>query len=374
MFGKYIKLFISSAILLVALSIGLIHSQNKNAVNACEGDWTLGKCIATECGTTEGKRNDVKYEEVCDYSCPVIHFVWYGHSFNVEYEKSADPNKCHRPSDNTLSDSYGMNHDARQAFKNKNSEWKDSIESNCNQEQVDTRTVDCNDAEPFDCPVSPTPTEVPSPQCRNDQVLKDNGCVCPEGKVEYNEQCVIDLCPNVEGVQLNTELCPEITVTPTPEVTPSEPSQGGVGGGPVAAPVCGAATPSVPYLVSADYLGGNKIKITWNKVINANSYSIFYGPSTGNYLYGVPSTGNSDNFTIEGLSKGCFVIHAINDCAPSGPSNEVCSGAIASNVLGASTMGGTGSSLENLFYYIYFMIGAATSGLGLIKLSSSRVK
>ncbi len=48
------------------------------------------------------------------------------HSADVEYNKSNDPNKCHRPSDSTLSSVYGMNTSAVSDFKQHNSEWKDS--------------------------------------------------------------------------------------------------------------------------------------------------------------------------------------------------------------------------------------------------------
>lgn len=100
----------------------------------------------------------------CTYDCPVVHFEWstkvcpadypnksqrhegycykgnspdwpkdykimdtQNHSADVAYDKSQDPNKCHRPSDSTLQNVYGMDNDARSAFKQQNSEWKDSI-------------------------------------------------------------------------------------------------------------------------------------------------------------------------------------------------------------------------------------------------------
>jgi hypothetical protein len=44
------------------------------------------------------------------------------HSVNVQYDKSSDPNKCHRPSDSTLMETYGMNSDAKNHFKDDNPE------------------------------------------------------------------------------------------------------------------------------------------------------------------------------------------------------------------------------------------------------------
>jgi hypothetical protein len=172
---------------------------------------------------------------------------------------------------------------------------------------------------------------------------------------------------------LATDPCPE--PSPTPEVTPTEqPSQGGIGGGPVGAPSCNDTKPGTPTILSAVSLGGNKIKVNWIKVSGANDYTIYYGPSSGNYLYSVASTSDIDSFTIEGLSAGCFKLNAVNGCQPGDLSNEVCTSGIGGgNVLGASTMGATGSA-KNIIYYTYFVIGSVLTALGLIKFSSLRVK
>ena len=65
--------------------------------------------------------------DIKTYACPVINWVYGSHSVSVPYEKSNDPNKCHRPSDNDLKNVYGMSHNERQAFKNAHSEWKKAI-------------------------------------------------------------------------------------------------------------------------------------------------------------------------------------------------------------------------------------------------------
>jgi len=90
-------------------------------------------------------------------------------------------------------------------------------------------------------------------------------------------------------------------------------------------------------LKSATSIGGNQVKIVWEKVERATHYTVSYGPSSGNYPWGVPDTGDTDNFTIGGLSSGCFVVRAVNDCAPSDPSNEVCTSEMVGQVLGLST-------------------------------------
>jgi hypothetical protein len=165
-----------------------------------------------------------------------------------------------------------------------------------------------------------------------------------------------------------TDSCPE--PSPTPEVTitpePTQPSQPGIGGGPVGAPSCNDTKPATPTLISAVSLGGNKIKVNWTKVTGANNYTIYYGPSSANYLYSVPATSDTDNFTIEGLSVGCFKVNAVNGCQPGDPSNEKCTFGTGGNVLGASTMGATGTFVDNLFQLIL------VSGLTLVSIGTKK--
>jgi hypothetical protein len=74
------------------------------------------------------------------YKCPVGYQTYSGHDdcrkeipatyntinheANVKYEKSSDPNKCHRPSDSDLESVYGMSHDVRLDFKEHHGELK----------------------------------------------------------------------------------------------------------------------------------------------------------------------------------------------------------------------------------------------------------
>lgn len=62
------------------------------------------------------------------YECPVIHWTYGDHSVDVPYDKSQDPNKCHRPSDADLKNQYGIDGDERKAFKDANPEWLDSTQ------------------------------------------------------------------------------------------------------------------------------------------------------------------------------------------------------------------------------------------------------
>lgn len=159
----------------------------------------ISECVATSCGSSIGTKQEAVYKEVCDNGCPTIHFEWkriifedcpsgykvvgkdndkcekksshyknevidrkkYEKTFSadVKYNKSNDPNKCHRPSDETLKNYYKMDHDARKTFKDENFEWKYSVEVNCRDIFVRYDWVACDNA-----PVIPCEQECPT-QC-----------------------------------------------------------------------------------------------------------------------------------------------------------------------------------------------------------------
>lgn len=102
-------------------------------------------------------------------------------------------------------------------------------------------------------------------------------------------------------------------------------------------------------------------------------YTIEYGPSSGNYLYSAINIGKVGSFTVNGLSSGCFVVRALNGCAVGDPSNEVCTGAVlgGSRVLGATTLGTTGTFGEGVFDLL-FTFGSFLTGLG-VKLHRGKI-
>ena len=175
--------------------------------------------------------------------------------------------------------------------------------------------------------------------------------------------------------------CPPPCVTPTPTPTPTTPVEPtptptsppglpppSVGGPPGAGgpPHCGAQTPPTPYLRSLTVLGAGEVELIWDPVEPSTHYSISYGPSSGNYLYGVSDTGKVTSFTVGGLGGGtyCFAIRAVNDCAPGELSNERCTGEVLGQVLGVTTLGATGGFSEEIFQ-ILFIIGCVCLGTGL---------
>lgn len=184
-------------------------------------------------------------------------------------------------------------------------------------------------------------------------------------------------CPPC-GTPTPTPTEPEPTPTvsqpsPTPTLPPTGGGDGGGVGGPPSsgggeAPHCGAQVPSSPFLRSLRVLGGGEIELVWDPVEPVTFYSLSYGPSSGNYLYGVPDTGKVNSFKVGGLGSGdyCFIVRAVNDCAPSSLSNERCTGAVlgVAKVLGVTTLGPTGSFQDSLFL-VLFMIGSVCLSLHL---------
>lgn len=191
--------------------------------------------------------------------------------------------------------------------------------------------------------VTPTPTctATPTPTCT----------ATPTPTVEPT--------PTDEPTPTPTQGEGEPTPTPTTEVVPTAtPTQtssdnggvGGNGGGSVSAPVCNATKPSTPTLLSVEAIGSGKVRLTWSSASPVTTYAISYGLYGKDFEYGVASTGNVTSFEVSGLTVGqrySFVVRGVNDCMPGDPSNTLSTGgsvlgASTGQVLGASTMAGTG--------------------------------
>lgn len=171
--------------------------------------------------------------------------------------------------------------------------------------------------------------------------------------------------------------CPEPTPTSEPSPPPSEPtpttppSAGGPGEpgppAPPGPPVCGVPAPPAPILLSVTPSGAGQADLSWTAVTPVTHYSISYGLSSGNYIYGVDNTGNVTFFSVGGLDPArdyCFAVRAVNDCAPSELSNEICTGVGAGQVLGVTTLADTGSWVDDL-YWLLVIISSVCVGLGI---------
>ncbi len=308
--------------MLAAFVVVAVYAAFNNKAHATQlpqeennwSEWTdTSECVG-ECGSSSGTKSQERYltEEICELSCPVIHFQWStescpsgyspwigdlceknGHQFDikpkvvtlhnadVEYEKSQDPNKCHRPSDSTLMQEYGMDHDAKQEFKEDNSEWKYALKSDCTQETVDTehRTVECE--------------------------LEVIACEEP-----------YDACPNMEGNQEFELECLE----DTPESTPSEDPRDEPENTFHEDRRCLDSTPPLPtwayrFWIDGEYLanwsanGGSKVDI---EVTNSNGeYEYQYHGLTNDGHEILPNVGISQEFrvrTVNGCKRSDWII------------------------------------------------------------------
>ncbi|MBI2019981.1 fibronectin type III domain-containing protein [Candidatus Daviesbacteria bacterium] len=122
---------------------------------------------------------------------------------------------------------------------------------------------------------------------------------------------------------------PQPTPTPPPPPPPPPPAGGPGSGGlsPAGAPSCPDAAPGSTQLLSVTSAGSGSVVLSWTKADGANNYTISYGTSSGNYSFGVPSTGNVTSFTIGGLNPTqtyCFAVRPYNSCQPGSLSNEIC--------------------------------------------------
>lgn len=221
------KVKIVTSISAVVLALSTLFFLSSQVYATQQGNpWSewedTSSCQPNSCGTDEGTKTQERTREVCDTECPVVHFEWTteecpagyspwigdwceknGHQFDlkkmvvtehsadVAYEKSQDPNKCHRPSDNDLKDQYGMDNEAKNDFKEENPQWKGSIKVNCTEESEE-QTISC------------TVPEEEVYACEEEPVY---GCTDEEA-LNYNEEATVD-----------DESCEYIEETP--ESTPS---------------------------------------------------------------------------------------------------------------------------------------------------------
>lgn len=135
------------------------------------------------------------------------------------------------------------------------------------------------------------------------------------------------------------------------------------GGGNPGAPVCNAGKPPAPQLLSV-VRNGSTAKLTWTAVTPVSYYSIVYGTTPGNYIYGASNVGNVTTYTVGSLNPNTtyyFSVRAVNDCTPSDPSGNT-----GGQVLGASTFAGTGN-IMTIYAALIASVGFLLVGLFLKK-------
>lgn len=150
--------------------------------------------------------------------------------------------------------------------------------------------------------------------------------------------------PNGEGGLTEcspTAACTTSTPTPVPDNPPAPP-------GPPGPKVCDAKQPPAPLLLSVTRTSATTALLKWAPVTPSTYYVISYGTDPNNLQFGVPNTGNTDNFTVGALNPNLnyyFNLRAVNDCMPSDPSAILGTGG---TVLGASTGQVLGASTDRL--------------------------
>ncbi|KKT58501.1 MAG: hypothetical protein UX91_C0006G0039 [Candidatus Amesbacteria bacterium GW2011_GWB1_47_19] len=129
--------------------------------------------------------------------------------------------------------------------------------------------------------------------------------------------------------------CHEGGTEPTPTFSPP-----GTGG----APVCDSAKPQPPTLLSVERQGTKAI-LAWSLIDNATHYTILYGLKPGDYIYGVPNTGQVTSYTVDALDPGqtyYFAVKAVNNCMPSDSSSDK---PVGGAVLGTASFAPTGNQV-----------------------------
>ncbi len=99
-------------------------------------------------------------------------------------------------------------------------------------------------------------------------------------------------------------------------------SDGRGGGG---STTCGNEQPAKVVLYQPNHAllpratGPNQIRLNWIKTAKATKYTVAFGVSSGNYIYGLPDVGDTDNFTVNYLTPGrtyYFAVRGVNGCMP----------------------------------------------------------
>ena len=92
------------------------------------------------------------------------------------------------------------------------------------------------------------------------------------------------------------------------------------------APVCTKEKPDAPILSQPSSSSkSGKVTLSWNPVSKATTYTLAYGLSSRNYIYGAVNIGNVTSYTVNSLTPGqkyYFSVLAVNECMPSNYSNE----------------------------------------------------
>jgi hypothetical protein len=245
---------------IIVLWLTLFQDTNRVGATRPKCEWTewvdITECTGA-CGTSEGTKTQEKtcVTEECTYECPVIEFKYNDQIYNVPYEKSSDPHKCHRPSDSDLEKILGSKK-AKDAFKKEYGETLDSKKS-----------------------------------CEN--VVKDS------------EQQVV-------ACEIEVVACEPIsTPTPTPNQTSSQPSNSSTD-----APGCGVADVTKPVDNPHVYRKGDTAIVKWWNTAGDKAIIYYKQVNSSDWQYSVV-VANTGYFEIRGLGNMdvSFAITQVDSCS-----------------------------------------------------------
>ena len=103
------------------------------------------------------------------------------------------------------------------------------------------------------------------------------------------------------------------------------------GYGTVSTPTCDNEKPGQPVLYEPNHpllpraTGAGEVRLNWLKVASANKYTIGFGTSPGNYIYGAANIADTNNYTVGHLNPGTryyFAVKGVNECKPGDWSRE----------------------------------------------------
>ena len=272
--------------------------------------WRHHHWVETTYKCPAGYENNPGHDNCRKWIPEVSHTENYSKTFT--YEKSSDPNKCHKPTPDTLEIPTW----ARPDYGSRVPEWQFAIETNChNETSTETRQIDCV-ATVVACSSSCGNNEVETgEQCDDGNIMNGDGCsstcqtetspVCGNGIVETGEQCD-------DGNSVDTDECPTNCMLEEPNPTP---------------------TPNPDLCMNID---GIQYAVPDGLHINATGVEcVAYGTP------GVEQPSSSSTGEVLGTST-----------------------ASSAQVLGASTMAGTGS-FNQMAYQAIMVIGGTLSALGI---------
>jgi len=103
------------------------------------------------------------------------------------------------------------------------------------------------------------------------------------------------------------------------------------GYGTVSTPTCDNEKPAKVVLYEPNHAllpkatGVGEVRLNWLKAERANKYTIGFGTSPRNYIYGVTNIPDTNNYTVKYLNPGTryyFAVKAVNECMPGDWSRE----------------------------------------------------